>query len=408
MSEAICRKFLDAARVARDIQRDRSDYTQFPKIFTVPTEAPWPAHLQGETLFSANLRCLYKTKMIDDTTLDEFNALHFVWDPVEHQRNMEICALQAYRAVFGHVRVPSLFVVPDNDDQWPKDTWTLPLGVITKTLRSSWTSLPETSRAALEQVGIHQTDVAWPMASQVAAFKWFKQAHGHVDIPGDFVVPSQEDTMWPSTLWGLPLGLVASDLQANPLKLSQAEYTELKALGVAFEGVDTVHWDEKVQALIVYGKIYGDLLVPSRFKVPKNDMQWPNSMWGMGLGGVVSRLRRDASVVPADRYKQLLDMGFVWNMDEFVWNLKIRALETYKALYGDLKVPQVFNVPTHDSRWPPESRGYKLGRAIDRLREYRGILPRHRIDQLSAMGFVWRCRRQRQPKPLNAPTFHEL
>ncbi|ETW10092.1 hypothetical protein H310_00476 [Aphanomyces invadans] len=403
--EAICRKFLDSAHVARQLQSDRSDFTQFPKVYTIPNEAPWPDYLQGETLFSANLRFLYKMDKIDQAMLDEFDELKFVWDPVEHQHAMSVLALKTYRALNGHVRVPGLFVVPDKSPLWAKDLWNMPLGVVVKTYRSSWTSWPESTRAALEETGLSPTEAVWPEESQLAAFKWFKQIYGHVDISGDFVVPSQ-DAAWPQALWGLPLGLLAFDLQANPRRLKPEQYSELRDLGVVFEGVDRATWDERVQALIIYWRIYGDFLVPSRFKVPRNDVRWPDSMWDLGLGGIVSRLRRDAHVVPADRFKQLKDMGFVWNMDEYSWGVKIKALQTYKALHGDLRVPQVFNIPTHDSRWPKETRGFKLGRAIDRLREHHKHMPPERVAQLSNMGFVWRCRRKRQQKPKNPASHH--
>ncbi|KAF0685958.1 Aste57867_22210 [Aphanomyces stellatus] len=395
---AICQNFLDAARIARDVQKDRSDYTTLPKIFKVPTEAPWPEHLQGRTLFTANIRCFYKTKKIDAAIVDELNALRFVWDPQEHQRNMEFLAFSTYRAIYGDLCVPSMFVVPDLDPKWPKDTWNMHLGVITKTVRSSWKTLLETQRDSLVKLGFVWKDIQWTMDSRIAAFKWFKQVHGHITIPENFVVPS-DDTTWPSNLWGIPLGVIAAEMESTVHKLQPEEFTALKELGMKFDNVDRVMWEEKVQALIIYGQIHGDLLVPSRFKVPNQDPRWHRAMWGMGLGGIVSRLRRDAKIVSRDRYNQLLKLGFVWDMDEFLWTRKLKALETYKALYGDLKIPQVFNVPMHDPKWPQETWGFKLGRSICRLREYHSALSPERVELLSKMGFIWRCRRKRQQKP---------
>jgi hypothetical protein len=37
-------------------------------------------------------------------------------------------ALEAYSKVFGHLRVPRTFIVPEKSDEWPPITWGLHLG----------------------------------------------------------------------------------------------------------------------------------------------------------------------------------------------------------------------------------------------------------------------------------------
>ncbi|KAH9156570.1 hypothetical protein AeRB84_001520 [Aphanomyces euteiches] len=395
--QAICRNFVDAVRVARQMQKDRSDFTTLSKIFTVPAEEPWPKHLQGQTLFSANIRCFYKTKKIDATIIDELDALCFVWDPQDHQRNMELLAFKTYLSLHDDLCVPSMFVVPNLDPKWPKDTWNMHLGLVAKTIRSSWKSLPDAQRKTLIDLGFIWQDVELTADSRIAACEWFKQINGHFIVPENFVVP-KDDPAWPETLHNIPLGMIVAEMKRASHKIQPSEYVALKKLGMTFDNVDSVVWEEKIQALVIYNQIHGDLLVPSRYKVPVNETRWPKSMCGMGLGGIVSRLRRESNNVCQERYNQLKNMGFVWDMDEYMWTRKIKALQTYKELYGNLRIPQVFNVPMHDSKWPKETWGFKLGRAIDKLREYRATLTPERFEMLTEMGFVWRCRRKRRQK----------
>jgi hypothetical protein len=44
-----------------------------------------------------------------------------------------------------------------------------------------------------------------------------------------------------------------------------------------------------------YKESNSDMLVPSRFVVPEDDIIWPEETWGMKLGSVVNDIRRGKS-----------------------------------------------------------------------------------------------------------------
>jgi hypothetical protein len=61
-------------------------------------------------------------------------------------------------------------------------------------------------------------------------------------------------------------------------------------------------------------------------------------------------------------------MGFVWFRSEWKWEQQIvPGLETHKAIYGNLEVPQSFVVPASEE-WPMVSYGLRLGKAVNSIR----------------------------------------
>ncbi|OQS05716.1 hypothetical protein THRCLA_02180 [Thraustotheca clavata] len=151
-------------------------------------------------------------------------------------------------------------------------------------------------------------------------------------------------------------------------------------------------WMRNLMALQTYVKLYGDLLVVRDFKVPSNDPAWPPDTWNINLGLVVLRLRHDGpEKCPPERKSQLDALGFVWDWYDDLWNSRIKALEIYKSVYGNLAVPFTFVVPENDTSWPPEMWNTRLGITVNTIRQHIENCPPERKFQLDQMGFVWDC-----------------
>ena len=58
-------------------------------------------------------------------------------------------------------------------------------------------------------------------------------------------------------------------------------------------------------------------------------------------------------------------------------------------MYGNMRVPQRFVVPTDDRRWPEDTRGIKLGRVVKNLRQRKASLAQNQLDALRELGFDW-------------------
>jgi hypothetical protein len=127
--------------------------------------------------------------------------------------------------------------------------------------------------------------------------------------------------------------------------------------------------------------------VNALFEVEWND-SWPEDMWGLKLGSVVTEIRRGKR--HKDKREELESIGFLFEKQIdprcHGWDLIKLALETYKALNGDVLVNAPFVVPTKDAQWPSDTWGMKLGSIVNNIR-YMNNHADHREDVI-AMGIV--------------------
>jgi hypothetical protein len=67
------------------------------------------------------------------------------------------------------------------------------------------------------------------------------------------------------------------------------------------------------------------------------------------------------------------------------------ALQRYKEIYGDMLVPQPFEVPDKSPDWPDDTWGLRLGARVNAIRS-QGTFVKNtpdRKEMLDAIGFVW-------------------
>ncbi|KDO25907.1 hypothetical protein SPRG_08848 [Saprolegnia parasitica CBS 223.65] len=121
MPELHWEKKLLALRTYRDLYKD----LLVPKSYIVPSDAVWPKALWGLPL-GVVVRSLRNSAVSEERRQDLEN-LGFTWDPLGDQWDVILLALKTYDANFGHLRVPTTFVVPSTE-AWPESTWRLHLG----------------------------------------------------------------------------------------------------------------------------------------------------------------------------------------------------------------------------------------------------------------------------------------
>ncbi|KAH9094574.1 hypothetical protein LEN26_018247 [Aphanomyces euteiches] len=154
-------------------------------------------------------------------------------------------------------------------------------------------------------------------------------------------------------------------------------------------------WEEYLAALRIYESIYGHLNVPWGFKVKEGDAQWPEMYWGKQLGYAVGTLRSQQDTMDPARRQVLDSMGFIWDGVQANWKKNLLALETYKAIHGDLLVQSSFIVPDQDPKWPQDTWNINLGSLVYRLRDSKDSLLPEMRDKLNVMGFVWNIREKK-------------
>ncbi|KAG6595828.1 uncharacterized protein IUM83_18260 [Phytophthora cinnamomi] len=118
-------------------------------------------------------------------------------------------ALRTFLRLKNHLMVPIAFVVPRDDDAWPRASWGYPLGKHAEWLRTRWRKNRPLPRFALKD--LEEMDFAF----DTSQYKWdrflkpalrhYFELFGDTDVPQSFSVP-KGDAEWPERLWGLYLG----------------------------------------------------------------------------------------------------------------------------------------------------------------------------------------------------------
>jgi hypothetical protein len=187
-----------------------------------------------------------------------------------------------------------------------------------------------------------EDDSRWEF-SVVPALAVYRDAHGDLNVPKPFVVPSVEP--WPEESWGLRLGLVTNAIRSrdaytrnHPERLHQ-----LKDMGFVFDDLER-RWEETKGALKLYHKKHGHMDVPTKFVVPRED-SWPDEMWEKRLGNTVhvmrSSNRYDARDIP-ERRQWLEEHGFRWKLRHSTAERAMASFVHYGlALESDGSVPVV-------------------------------------------------------------------
>ena len=356
-----------------------------PKRFVIPKGREWP-----EDLWEIKLGCVvsnirnngqystYRSELEEMGFNFDSQRAAYGWETVKH-------ALLTYKSLHGDLLVPQVFVIPKTRD-WPEDLWDMKLGIIVSNIRSH--GQYSTNRAELEEMGFkfdsRRTAYGWEKVT--SALLTYKSLHGDLLVPQVFVIPKTRD--WPEDLWDMKLGRVVSNIRNNGQYSTNR--AELEEMGFKFDSRRTAYgWEKVTSALLTYKSLHGDLLVPQVFVIPKS-REWPEDLWNMKLGIVVSNIRSHGQY--STNRAELEEMGFKFDSRRtaYGWEKVTSALLTYKSLYADLLVPQVFVIPKSRD-WPEDLWDMKLGIIVSNIRN-NSQYSAYR-SQLEEMGFKFDSQR---------------
>ncbi|ETM32390.1 hypothetical protein L914_20192 [Phytophthora nicotianae] len=329
-------------------------------------------------------------------------------------------ALRTFLKLRNHVMVPISFVVPTDDDNWPRETHGYPLGKHAEWLRRRWREmkdLPEFTVQDLKELGF---------AFDLSQYKWdhfvkpalhhYYELHQHTDVPQMFQV-KHGDADWPERLWGFYLGPRVFNIRHRGDFQAQIQQDAQEMAEINFCYDSTTYdrdWRERVlPSLEVFRQEFGHCDVHRPFKVP-NCPPWPKSAAGMLLGVVVNNIRSKGyyAVQVTRDIAALEKVEFVWDHSSTEWNDRIfPALETFKRKQGHCHIMKNFVVPSTES-WPAKSHGLKLGIVINNIRSYSYYFDQiaRNVDQLESVGFdvqIAKVKWDRRVEPMLA-TFQEL
>jgi hypothetical protein len=346
-------------------------------------------------------RLAYRYQKLPQEDFEQLKGIGFAWCKNEEKwEKVVVPALLTYKEVHGDLEVPQQFEVPPSKP-WPEHLWGMKLGTTVSQIRSSETYVrndPE-RRQWLDSKGFEWDDLERQWESTQEAFETYLQEHGDLAVKTSFVVPSCSP--WAEKLWGMKLGTTVDHIRSSGTFVAGKPERKqwLEARGFQFETavVDNTEndrsWENQVvPALLTYKKVRGDLEVPRPFEVPPSE-PWPEHLWGMKLGSMVSQIRSSEYYVRNDpERRQWLDSkGFEWDEFKRQWEITQEAFETYLQEHGDLAVKRSFVVPSC-SPWAKKLWGMALGNTVHGIRSQGNFMDGtpERKQWLEARGFLFK------------------
>ena len=208
--------------------------------------------------------------------------------------------------------------------------------------------------------------------------KEYNKKHGDTRVPRDYVVNGVKLGKWVDRQRRAYKGNSTS-------KLTPEKISKLDEIGMIWEkGNIQVSFEYYYKYLEKYYKENGNIDIPHRYEID-----------GLNLGNWFSRLRRSYKTQTLDLTEEQLDklnkLGMKWEIRNiFPFDIYYSKLEEYYKEYGDINVPQDYEVD-----------GLKLGVWVKNKREaYKEInrkidveshkITQEEIDKLNKLGMVWR------------------
>ncbi|OQS04350.1 hypothetical protein THRCLA_03401 [Thraustotheca clavata] len=379
--------FVEAATVYHSICKANVSFTSFPKFFTIPNQTPWPTHLRGIKLNTAQVRTHYKNGTLHPDTIASLQAINFVFDVNELKWELKLIALKTYKQLYGDLCIPQDFRIPSNDDKWPKDLWGMRLGLAVRSIRQK-TEATSPRYAQLSELGFVWNVLELSWETKILALATYKSLFGNLLVAYSFKVPKK--ATWPKETWDLKLGHAVHNIRQNVLDMLPERKQQLDALGFVWDYLE-LSWEAKLTALRTYKELYGNLNVPYGFIVPSHDDKgvWPKETWGMKLGHAVHNIRQNTKELSTSRKDQLNSIDFVWSSSVLSIDIKLLALQVYYRLYGHLNVPTGFRVPKDDMKWPKKTWQLQLADIIDEIYRNKTQLTPKQKQTLESIEFSW-------------------
>lgn len=356
--------------------------------------ARWPEN-PAFGLWVVNQRRVRKAGKLSPDRIARLDALGFDWGDSRGAWEARFAELEAYKARFGHSRVPDRWAENPALAGWASRQRYLRRAGKLSTVRIGqldalgfmWIAPPVTAKPPAKQKIAGARASRW--SDQIAQLAAYKEQHGNCRVPD----------RWPEnpTLarW------VTNRRQARRAgKLSAERIAQLDALGFVWSAppvspkpptkektvqLRSYSWGERLAQLTTYAEEHGNCRVPFR---------WPENP---GLGRWVGHLRqlRNAGRLSDEKIAKLEALGFSWGAPpadpgssdqrrsstyyDPRWTERLAQLSAYKDVHGNCRVP---------FRWAENP---ALGRWVGHLRQLRkvGRLSADQMAQLDALAFDW-------------------
>ena len=220
---------------------------------------------------------------------------------------------------------------------------------------------------ALEQTLSATWDTMYDCARQ------YFETYGDLDVPDKY-----------KTQDGLSLGLWINT-QRRVYKgeqsgtLGEDRIAKLNAIGMEWDSFTDRSWKRHYACAQAYYMRHGDLRVPTVYVTEEGFPlgRWISSLRTYRKNGVKVRF------LSPERIQALDDIGMVWTVPDYQWEMNYAAAMRYHRTHGDLNVPAAY----------VDSERIRLGQWLNKMRALRksgsSQLTEEKIAKLDELGMVW-------------------
>lgn len=258
---------------------------------------------------------------------------------IDDKLDRDISALKSYFSIHGHFRVPYYYVVPDESmgesccnsrvRRKKSDASALRSSGSTE-INSSVTAISKSSEIAStgrRGSSVYSAEVkGLKLGRRVAQIRkkeiYTSVEHRQKLIAIGMLVTKSEETTSDSASSGIGSTMdggqsatedVQNNRDANSDDCSSVVFEDVHQRLSAKEHSSEVKFFEILAALQAHNEVFGDMLVPRYFKVPR-EIPWPESTWDMQLGNRVRNIRAKCAYNKPKFHQILLDNGFIFNL----------------------------------------------------------------------------------------------
>ncbi len=249
----------------------------------------------------------------------------------------------------------------------------------------------------------HSLASSWEMYFEEA--RLYFEKYGNLNVPHRYITETGMSLgSWIQTQKAVRHGRTNGILTDEQIK-------KLDSIGMIWDNVNELRWEEGFKHAKAYYEKYGDLNVKAQYICDD----------GYRLGSWITNNRTWYSnnsvtnVLTSERVKRLEEIGMIWNKSNTVWELYYNEAAKYSQTHGNLNIP---------AEYVSES-GIKLGSWINRQKQLRNTkdnsLSKEQQERLEMIGMVWEnkyelrwnisydaaCKYYKENGNLNVPTSYK-
>jgi len=292
--------------------------------------------------------------IISSENFQKLNALGFIWDVDEYEWNLGYEHLILYVKENGHALVPSGHMIDDfNLYSW----------VYNQRKRMSEKRINDVEIKKLDDLGFSWDDKKereWTMGFEY--LKQFIKDNGNSFIPSGFKINNFNLYTW------------AMYHRRKKENIAPERIQKLNNIGFDWSTNPNLDeaWNNGYEHLKKYIKQYGDSLVPRGFMLDG---------FAVGTWTSKNKYEKKINVITPEREKKLNELGLIWNILDYKWNIALEYFKKYIKENESVLVPKRCKYDEFKlGQWVSQQRRDKIDKRITA----------ERIKILDDLGFVWK------------------